>query len=66
MYTVYGDVQEEIPEDASEPLGKPIVTTTYVDANLYHCLLTSHANMGILHLLNKTLINWFTKHQTTI
>ena len=44
MYTVYGDVQEKIPDDIPEPLGKSVVTTTYVDANLYHCLVTRRAN----------------------
>ena len=44
MYSVYGDVCELLPEDAPTPLGKPIVITTYVDANLYHCLLTGCAN----------------------
>lgn len=40
MYTVYGKVKELIPEDALEPLGNPIVTTTYKDANLLHDLET--------------------------
>ncbi len=28
--TVYGDVQELVPEDAPEPLGRPVTMTTYV------------------------------------
>ena len=40
MHTVYGSVTEEIPKDAPEPLGKPVVVTTYVDANLYRDLIT--------------------------
>jgi hypothetical protein len=39
-FSVYRGAKEEIPKDAPEPLGKPVVTTTYVDANLYHCMLT--------------------------
>ena len=66
MYSVYGDVRELLPEDAPDPLGKPIVTTTYVDTNLYHCLLTGRANTGILHLFNKTPIDWYTKRQATV
>ena len=66
MYTVYRNCQEQIPQDAPEPLGKPVVTTTYVDANLYHCLLTGRANTGVLHLLNKTPTNWFSKRQNTV
>ena len=34
MYSVYGNVKELLPTDAPEPLGKPVLTTTYVDANL--------------------------------
>ena len=33
-WTVYGKVREQTPEDAPEPKGKPVVTTTYKDANL--------------------------------
>ena len=36
MYTVYGDVKEEVAEDAPPPKGKGVRTTTFVDANLYH------------------------------
>ena len=32
--TVYGNVREETPKDSPEPLGKPVVLTSYVDANL--------------------------------
>ena len=36
MYSVYGNVQEQIKKDIPEPLGNQVITTTYVDANLYH------------------------------
>lgn len=65
-YSVYGDVTEEVPADIPVPLGKPVVITTFVDANLYHCLTTGRATTGILHLLNKTLIAWFSKRQATV
>ena len=32
--TVYAGAQELIPHDAPEPLGKRVVQTTHVDANL--------------------------------
>ena len=31
---IYGDVLEEIPKDAPEPLGKSVTTTTFLDPNL--------------------------------
>ena len=34
--------------------------------NLYHCLLTGHANTGILHLFNKTPIDWYMKQQAMV
>ena len=37
---MYGEVRELLPPDAPKPLGKPVVTTSYVDANLYHDLIT--------------------------
>ena len=62
----YGHVQEEIPPNAPRPLGKPVDTITYVDANLYHDLTTGRSVTGILHFLNKTPMDWFSKKQNTV
>jgi hypothetical protein len=43
-----------------------VVTTTYKDANLYHDLATGRAVTGVLHFLNQTPIDWFTKKQATV
>jgi hypothetical protein len=53
-FSVYQGAREELPKNAPEPLGKPIITTTYVDANLSHCMLAGKPVSGILHLFNKT------------
>ena len=37
--SVYEDAQENIPKDAPEPLGKDVVLTHFVDANLMHCMV---------------------------
>ena len=66
MHSVYGQVTELLPTDAPEPLGKPVLTTTYVDANLYHDLLTGRAVTGVLHMMNKTPIDWYSKRQATV
>ena len=63
---IYGDVKEIIPDDIPEPLGKSVVTTMYLDANLLHCLATGRSVSGILHLLNKTPVDWFSKKQNTV
>jgi hypothetical protein len=63
---VYGEPKEIIPTDAPEPLGNYVTTTHYVDANLMHDLVTGRSVTGILHLLNKTPIEWFSKKQATV
>ena len=66
MYTIYGNVHENIPDDTPSPLGKEVVTTTYVDANLYHDIITGCAANGILHFLNGTPADWYSKRQHTV
>ena len=64
--SVYGKVTEVLPEDAPVPLGLPVILTHYVDANLYHCLLTGRSVTGIIHMINGTPIDAFTKKQSTV
>jgi len=64
--SVYGDFTEEIPEDCPTPLGRWVTLTHYVDANLFHCLLTGRSVTGIIHFLNKTPVEWFSKKQNTV
>lgn len=47
-------------------LGPEVVSVTYVDANLQYCLNTGSSATGILHLVNGTPIDWFSKQQNTI
>jgi hypothetical protein len=51
--SVYGNASEAVPKDAPEPLGKPVTTTHYQDANLYHDIITGQSVTAILHFLNK-------------
>ena len=41
------------------------MTTTHVDANLHHDLVSGGAVTGVLHLANKTPIDWYAKLQST-
>ena len=66
MYTVYGNVREHIPNNLPKPAGNSITLTTYVDANLYHDYITGRAVTGILHLINQTPIDWYSKRQATV
>lgn len=64
--SIYGNVREEIPGDAPEPLGPFVMLLHYVDTNLLHDLITGQSITGILHLLNQTPIDWFSKKQVTV
>ena len=62
---MYGDTEEALPHNIPIALGKHVIMTHYVDANLYHDILTGGSVTGILHFLNKTPIDWFFKKQAT-
>ena len=64
--TIYGNVEEIIPNDCPKPLGKGVIMTTYVDENLCHDMTTGRDVTGVLHFLNKTLIDYFSKRQPTV
>ena len=64
--TVYGEIEEMIPEDAPIPLGKFVTMSHYVDANLMHDVTTGKSVTGILHLVNKTPLEWYSKKQPTV
>ena len=65
-YSVYGHVQEILPDDMPEPLGEAVITTTTKDANLNHCLATGKSLTGCLHFVNKTPVDWYSKKQATV
>jgi hypothetical protein len=66
MTTVYGRVHELLPPDMPEPLGQEVMTITYEDANLYHDMLTGRAVTGVLHMINGTPVDWYSKRQDTV
>jgi len=63
---VYGDVRESIPKGIPKPKGKSVISTTYKDANLYHNMVTGRAVTGVLHYINKTPVDWYTRKQPTV
>ena len=62
----HAGAQELIPHDAPEPLGKRVVQTTHVDANLLHDLLQGNSVTGIFHFLNQTPIDGYSRKQPTV
>eukprot|EP00957_Ditylum_brightwellii_P132536 10107486-Ditylum_brightwellii.AAC.1 len=63
---IHHQCQEEIREDMPEPHGNIMMTTIFVDANLLHDVITGRSCTGIISLLNKTPIDWFSKKQNTV
>ena len=66
METVYGSLTEELPRNMPTPKGKLVCTTTYFDANLMHDVITRRSASGVLHFLNQTPWEWFSKHQAQV
>ena len=65
-YSVYSKVEEVIPEILPQALGKTVTLSHFVDANLYHDLITGRAVTGVLHLVNQMPIEWYSKKQATV
>jgi hypothetical protein len=65
-YTCYGGAKEDIPTDIPEPLGPVVLIWSCYDANLFHDTISGRSVTGILHFLNKTPIDWFSKLQATV
>ena len=65
-HTLYGYVQEILPDAMPEPLGKAVVTATTMDVNLTHCLPTGKSLTGCLHFVSKTPVDWYSKKQATV
>jgi hypothetical protein len=55
--SVYGNVEEELQYKALPPPEKQVILTNYVDANLYHNVLTGRSVMGVLYFINGTPID---------
>ena len=63
---IYGNVLEEIPKDALEPLGNSVKTATFLDANLLHDLITGRSVTAVIHRFNLAPGDWYSKRQATV
>ena len=63
---IYGNIKEEIPENAPEPLGKPFIMRAYVDADFAGEKLTRRSRTGYIIFLNMAPIYWYSKKQNCI
>ena len=59
--SVYSGACEQIPHDIPKPLWKHGQTTHYVDVNLHHDLATGKVVAAVLHFLNQTPIDAYSK-----
>ena len=62
---IYGNVLEEIPEDASEPLGKSVQQLHSLMPTF--CMTSSLESVtAVLHFINLTPGDWYSKRQATV
>ena len=64
--TVYGNVKEEIPKDIPKPLGTRVITSTFLEANLLHDIVTGKSVTAVLHFVKTTPTDWFLKRQAAV
>ena len=64
--SVYGDVSELVPNDAPEQKGPEVTMITFVDANLMHDVVSGKSVTGVVHMLNRTPIDFYSKKQSTV
>jgi hypothetical protein len=64
--SVCGEIQELIPQDAPKSLGKMVTLTHYVDASLMHDTINGRSVTRILHMINRTPLDWYSKKQATV
>ena len=62
----YHDAREEMPIKMPEPLGNPVQTLAYVDANHAGNMKTRRSHSGILIYVNQAPIVWYSKRQNTV
>ena len=62
----YREAKEAIPGDMPEPLGNPVSTHCFVDADLAGNTVTRRSQTGILIFINKAPIIWHSKRQNTV
>jgi hypothetical protein len=46
--------------------GKYVTLSHYFDANLYHDMVTGRSITAILHFLNQTPMDWYSKKQASV
>jgi hypothetical protein len=66
LHDIFPTPEEIIPQDTPPPLGKHVIPTQYVDENLIHAIMSGSSVHDILHMVNKSPTDWFSKKQGTL
>ena len=62
----YGNETEKLPHDMPEPLGREMIITVHVDADLAGNKVTRRSRTGFIVFLNQAPIYWYSKKQGCI
>ena len=62
----YGDVKEAKPLNAPKPLGKEVVLRMFVDSDHAGDKKDRRSRTGFMIYMNMTMINWYSKKQSTV
>ena len=62
----YGDVVEELPANMPTPRGYAVYTSSFVDSNHAGNVVTRRSHSGILLMINKAPVVWYSKRQNTV
>ena len=65
-HSPYAGAKEQLPSDLPTPKGKPVRLFSYADANLYHNKMNGKAVTAVLHFINKTPFDWYTRTQSVV
>ena len=64
--SIYGTGPEELPHDQPEPKGNAVRISSYCDANLKHNFITGRSMSGVIHFVNQTPVQSFSKLQNVV
>ena len=62
----YRDAQEPVPPNAPEPRGQSVVISCFWDANHAGDKVTRRSHTGIIIVVNRVPIIWYSKQQNTV
>ena len=62
----YPDAVEAMPRDMPKPRGKAVMCSCFVDADHAGCQVTRRSHTGVLILVNRAPILWYSKRQNTV